>query len=177
MRSSVRLGDRLVGPGQPTYVCAEIGINHNGDVNTALRLVDAAVLAGCDAVKFQKRTPELCVPPEQRDVVRDTPWGPMTYLEYRYQVELGVDDFELIDKHCKDRGIAWFASCWDEPSVDFIEAFDPVAAPGAKPFPITSWPERRSATAATSTRSASTQTICSTLTQYRRSAKTVRAAS
>jgi len=127
MTDTVQLGDRLVGPGQPTYVVAEIGINHNGDVHTAQRLIDAAVLAGADAVKFQKRTPELCVPPEQRDVVRDTPWGPMTYLEYRHQVELGVEDFELIDKHCRDRGIAWFASCWDEPSVDVVERFEPVA--------------------------------------------------
>jgi N-acetylneuraminate synthase len=126
MTSTVLVGDRPIGPGSPTYVVAEIGINHNGDVQNALRLIDAAVLAGADAVKFQKRTPELCVPKDQRDVVRDTPWGPKTYLEYRHIVELDHDDFTLIDKHCRDRGIDWFASCWDEPSVDFIDEFDPI---------------------------------------------------
>src|SRR5213076_465661 len=85
-----------------------------------------AKAAGCDAVKFQKRTPELCVPPEQRDVKRETPWGIMTYLEYRHRVEFGHEQYTQIDRYCNDRGIAWFASCWDEPSVDFIEQFKPV---------------------------------------------------
>jgi N-acetylneuraminate synthase len=76
-------------------------------------------------VKFQKRTPELCVPRHQWDVERDTPWGRMTYIEYRRRVELGRREYEVIDRYCKDRGILWFASCWDEESVDFMEAFDP----------------------------------------------------
>jgi len=88
MAKTVEIGDRSVGIGHPVYIVAEIGINHNGDLGLAKKLVDAALLAGCDAVKFQKRTPEICVPPEQRNVVRDTPWGLMTYLEYRYRVEL-----------------------------------------------------------------------------------------
>jgi len=125
MAKVVEIGGRAVGPGHPTFIIAEIGINHNGDLNIAKRLIDAAVLAGCDAVKFQKRTPDLCVPPGQRDVMRETPWGLMTYLQYRYRVELGYDEYREIDAYCRERGIIWFASCWDKPSVDFIEQFDP----------------------------------------------------
>ncbi|MDY6834947.1 MAG: N-acetylneuraminate synthase family protein [Chloroflexota bacterium] len=116
----------MVGEGCPVYVIAEIGINHNGEVGIAKKLVDAAVLAGCDAVKFQKRTPELCVPPEQRDVVKETPWGFMSYLEYRHRIEWSSREYAEIDTYCREKGITWFASCWDEPSVDFIEGFDPV---------------------------------------------------
>lgn len=121
----VKIADRTVGNGQPAFIIAEIGLNHNGDIDIAKKLIDAATLAGCDAVKFQKRTPELCVPQEQRDVMRETPWGLMTYMEYRYRVEFGKKAYTQIDNHCKERGIIWFASCWDEPSVDFIEKFDP----------------------------------------------------
>ncbi|NSW78197.1 MAG: N-acetylneuraminate synthase family protein [Chthonomonadetes bacterium] len=125
MARTIRIGDRLVGDGQPVYIIAEIGINHNGDVEIAKRLIDAAKLAGCDAVKFQKRTPELCVPPEQRNIPRETPWGLITYMEYRYKVEFGYEQYAEIDRYCKQQGIAWFASCWDIPSVDFIEQFNP----------------------------------------------------
>jgi N-acetylneuraminate synthase len=124
---AVAIGARAVGHDEPVYVLGEIGINHNGDVGNALKLIDAAVLAGADAVKFQKRTPELCVPPEQQSIERDTPWGRMTYIDYRHHVELSRTDYARIDEHCRLRGIAWFASCWDEPSVDFMEEFDPVA--------------------------------------------------
>jgi N-acetylneuraminate synthase len=120
----VNVGDRRVGAGEPAYLIAEIGINHNGDLAIAKKLVDAAMLAGCDAVKFQKRTPELAVPPEQRDLVRETPWGLMTYLEYRHRVEFGQAEFDEIDRYCAEKGIAWFASCWDTDSVAFIEQFD-----------------------------------------------------
>lgn len=119
------LGARAVGDGQPTYVIAEIGINHNGDLDLARQLIDAAVAAGCDAVKFQKRTPELCTPPEQAVQMRQTPWGYISYLEYRFRVEFEQEQYEAIDRHCRERGIAWFASCWDERSVAFIEQFDP----------------------------------------------------
>jgi N-acetylneuraminate synthase len=119
------IGERPVGYGHPCFIVAEIGINHNGDLDIARRLVDAARDAGCDAVKFQKRTPELATPPDMVDCVRDTPWGRMTYLEYRHRVEFGRKEYEALDRHCREAGIAWFASCWDEPSVDFIEAFDP----------------------------------------------------
>jgi len=123
--SSITIGTHQVGPGQPTYVIAEIGINHNGDIDTAKQLVDVAVVAGCDAVKFQKRTPELCVPPEQRDVMRETPWGMMTYLDYRYRIEFGLAEYVELDLYCREKGIDWFVSCWDPDSVGFIEQFEP----------------------------------------------------
>ena len=126
MPREIRLGDRRVGEGHPTYIVAEIGINHNGDVETAKRLIDAAMLAGVDAVKFQKRTPELCVPPEQRDIMRETPWGYITYLDYRHRVEFGQEEYAAIDRYCKERKLTWFVSVWDEPSVDFMESYDPV---------------------------------------------------
>ena len=127
MSDHVMIGDRRVGAGAPAYVIAEIGINHNGDPELARRMIDAAAAAGCDAVKFQKRTPELCVPPEQRDILRETPWGMMTYLEYRHRVEFGAAEYDAIDAQCRALGIHWFASPWDEPSVEFLEAYAPVA--------------------------------------------------
>lgn len=126
MTDTVRIGDRPVGDGHPAYIAAEIGINHNGNLDIAKSLVDAALAAGCDAVKFQKRTPELCVPAEYQDVMRETPWGLMSYMDYRHRVEFGQEGYETIDRYCKEEGIDWFASCWDRPSVDFIEQFDPV---------------------------------------------------
>lgn len=125
MPKSISIGQRVVGSGNPVYIIAEIGLNHNGDLNIAKKLIDAAALAGCDAVKFQKRTPELCVPPEQHNIQRETPWGIMTYMEYRNRVEFGFEEYAEINRHCKEKGTAWFASCWDEPSVDFINQFDP----------------------------------------------------
>ena len=127
MQRTIALGKRTVGDGQPTYVVAEIGINHNGDLEIARSLIDAAAHAGVDALKFQKRTPVLCVPADQRDVKRDTPWGYITYLEYREKVEFGEREFQAIDRHCRDREVDWFASVWDQPSVDFLEAFHPIA--------------------------------------------------
>jgi N-acetylneuraminate synthase len=124
MSREIKIGDRLVGDGHPTYIVAEIGINHNGDLEIARRLIDAAVHAGVDAVKFQKRTPEMCVPPEQRDLMRDTPWGYITYLEYRKRIEFDEDAYREIDSYCKRKGITWFASVWDEPSADLLSALD-----------------------------------------------------
>jgi N-acetylneuraminate synthase len=125
-RREIALGNRAVGDGHPVYIVAEIGINHNGDMETAKKLIAAAHEAGCDAVKFQKRTPDLCVPESQKMKMRDTPWGYITYLEYRHRVEFGREQYEEIDAYCRALGIAWFASCWDEEAVDFIEAFDPL---------------------------------------------------
>lgn len=125
MPEVIRIGNRLVGPGQPVYVIAEIGLNHNGDLDIAKKLIDVAVLANCDAVKFQKRTPELCVPKDQREIKRETPWGIMSYMDYRYRVEFGYDEYRVIDEYCKERNIDWFASCWDVDSVDFLEQFSP----------------------------------------------------
>ena len=124
METTIRVGDRLMGPGEPVYVIAEIGINHNGSLDVARELIDGAAAAGADAVKFQKRTPELCVPVEQWGIERDTPWGRMTYIDYRHKVEFDKDGYAEIDWYCKEKGIHWFASCWDEPSVEFIEQFD-----------------------------------------------------
>jgi N-acetylneuraminate synthase len=125
MPRTIAIGDRVIGDGQPVYVVAEIGINHNGDLEAAKQLIDAAVHAGVDAVKFQKRTPELSVPSEQRGQMRDTPWGYISYLDYRHRLEFGLDEYEAIDRHCREREIPWFASVWDEPSVDFMERFGP----------------------------------------------------
>ena len=121
---SRRLGDRVVGIGNPVYITGEIGINHNGDLANAIALIDKAVDAGCDAVKFQKRTPEVCTPRDQWDIERDTPWGRMSYIDYRHRVEFGVEEYAAIDEHARHRGIAWFASPWDIGSVDFLEGFD-----------------------------------------------------
>jgi N-acetylneuraminate synthase len=123
--TAVRIGDKWVGEGFPVFVVAEIGINHNGSLEMAKRLIDGAAVAGADAVKFQKRTPELCVPPDQWHIERDTPWGRMTYIDYRRRIELGEAEYAAIDRHCRERGILWFASCWDEESVDFMERFAP----------------------------------------------------
>lgn len=116
--------NRKIGYGEPVYVIAEVGINHNGSVEIAKKLISEAAAAGCDAVKFQKRTPELCVPKDQWYLERDTPWGRMTYIDYRHKIEFGKAEYEEIDFHCKLRGIDWFASCWDEEAVDFMEKFD-----------------------------------------------------
>ena len=119
-----RIGDNLVGPGQPVYVIGEIGINHNGDLRNAFALIDAAKAAGMDAVKFQKRTPEVCTPRDQWGIERDTPWGRMTYLDYRHRVEFSAEDYRQIDEYCQEVGIDWFASPWDVESVDFLGAFN-----------------------------------------------------
>lgn len=124
-KGKVRVGNRYIGDREPVYIIAEIGINHNGSLETAKRLIDGALFAGCDAVKFQKRTPELAVPRDQWDIERDTPWGRITYLEYKHRMEFDVEQFGVIDRYCREKGIDWFASCWDEESVEFIEQFDP----------------------------------------------------
>jgi N-acetylneuraminate synthase len=124
MAREMRIGKKRVGDGHPTYIIAEIGINHNGDVEIAKQMIDAAALAGVDAVKFQKRTPEICTPPEQQKQMRETPWGYITYLDYRYKVEFGKDEYAEIDRYCKQKKIDWMVSVWDEPSVDFMEQFD-----------------------------------------------------
>lgn len=125
--AEIQIGNKYVGDGHPVYIIAEIGINHNGSLENAKKLIDGAVFAGCDAVKFQKRTPELCVPKDQWHLERDTPWGRITYLEYRHKVEFGFAEYEQIDYYCKQKNIHWFVSPWDEEAVDFINYFNPVA--------------------------------------------------
>lgn len=127
MTKKVKIGNSWIGDGHPAFLIAEIGINHNGDMSIAKSLIDIAASAGFNAVKFQKRTPELCVPPDQRGKMRETPWGYISYMEYRERVEFGKENYQEIDNYCRERSIQWMSSCWDEPSVDFMEQFDPPA--------------------------------------------------
>ena len=124
MARQVKLGDRMVGDAQPAYIIAEVGINHNGDVEIAKNIIDAAVHAGADAVKFQKRTPKVSTPPAQQSQMRETPWGYISYLEYRHHVEFGLEQYREIDRYCHLKGISWLVSVWDEPAVDFMEQFE-----------------------------------------------------
>jgi len=117
------IGDRAVGHGHPCFIVAEIGINHNGDLELARRLIDAAADAGCDAVKFQKRTVEVVYTPEELARPRENPFGP-TNGDLKRGLEFGEAEYREIAAHCKRRGLLWFASCWDEASVDFMERFD-----------------------------------------------------
>lgn len=110
-----------------TKIIAEIGINHNGDINIAKKLIDVASVAGCDYVKFQKRTPELCVPDEQKTKMRETPWGKITYLEYKEKTEFGKKEYDEIAKYCEHKDIKWFASVWDTESVDFMRNYVDIA--------------------------------------------------
>ncbi len=127
MTDEVQIGRYTVGDGHPVHVIGEIGLNHNGDVEIAKKLIDVAALAGAQAVKFQKRTPEVSTPEHMKTVPRETPWGTMTYLEYRYRVEFEQDQYAEIGAYADSKGLDWFASPWDEPSVDFLEAMDTVA--------------------------------------------------
>jgi N-acetylneuraminate synthase len=127
MTKTIAIGTNKIGDGQPVYVIAEIGLNHNGSVDIAKQLIDVAVEAGAQAVKFQKRTPEISTPEHMKATPRETPWGTMTYLEYRYRVEFEQEQYSEIDRYCKSVGVDWFASPWDEPSVDFLESMNVVA--------------------------------------------------
>lgn len=124
---TVRIGRHPIGGDNPAYLIAEIGLNHNGDVELAKRLIDVAADAGVQAVKFQKRTPEVSTPAHMRDVPRDTPWGVMSYLEYRHRVEFDRAQYVEIGDHVTLRGLDWFASPWDVPSVAFLEDLNVVA--------------------------------------------------
>jgi len=118
----VQIGGRLVGPGHPTFVVGEIGINHNGDLEVAKKLIGAAAVSGCDAVKFQKRTIEVVYTPEELAQPRESPFG-TTNGDLKRGLEFDHNEYAEIDRLCRSLGIFWFASCWDEASVDFIEAF------------------------------------------------------
>jgi N-acetylneuraminate synthase len=124
-KREIKVGARFIGDGHPVFVIGEIGINHNGDVEIAKKIIAGAKHAGCDAVKFQKRSPEICTPKDQWNIERETPWGRMTYIDYRHKVEFREKEYFEIDKYCKEIGMIWFASCWDEEAVDFISQFNP----------------------------------------------------
>jgi N-acetylneuraminate synthase len=129
MAREIKFGNCMVGDGHPAYIIAEVGINHNGDIEIAKKIIDAAVHAGANAVKFQKRTPAVSTPPEQQTQMRETPWGYITYLDYRYKVEFNEEQYREIDRYCREKKIEWMVSVWDEPSVDFMEKFE---TPGYK---------------------------------------------
>ncbi len=119
----VKIGNKLVGEGEPPFIVAEIGINHNGDINIVKKLIDMAFLAGCDAVKFQKRTIEIVYTPEELARERENPFGP-TNGDLKRGLEFGEKEYQEIDRYCKEKGIIWFASPWDTRSVDFLEKFN-----------------------------------------------------
>lgn len=123
----VSIASKVVGKDHPVYVIAEIGLNHNGDVAIAKQLIDVAAEAGVQAVKFQKRTPLISTPEHMRSIPRETPWGTMSYLEYRYRVEFDRDQYIEIGDHANLRGLDWFASPWDVPSLEFLEDLNVVA--------------------------------------------------
>jgi len=123
--STVKIGKKLVGDGQPCYVIAEIGINHNGDIDLAKKLISTAVTAGCNAVKFQKRTVSVVYTAEELAKPRESPFGE-TNGDLKRGLEFGEGEYSEIARFCKDIKIDWFASCWDEASVDFIDRFDPI---------------------------------------------------
>jgi N-acetylneuraminate synthase len=126
MMVQVKIGDRFVGDGNPCYIVGEIGINHNGDLGVARRLIDLASFAGADAIKFQKRTVDVVYTADELAKPRENPFG-STNGHLKRGLEFGQDQYQNIDRYCKEKGIAWFASCWDEASVDFMEQFDPPA--------------------------------------------------
>jgi N-acetylneuraminate synthase len=121
--AEVRIGDTPVGDDHPCFIVAEIGINHNGDIDLAKRLIDLAKFSGCNAVKFQKRTIETVYKPEELAAPRESPFG-TTNGDLKYGLEFGFEEYQEIDQYCKEKDIVWFASCWDEDSVDFIEQFN-----------------------------------------------------
>jgi len=106
------------------YLIAEIGINHNGDMQIAKKLIDATFATGWDCVKFQKRNPLKAVPEDQKNAMRDTPWGRISYLEYKYKVEFEREQYDYIDEYCKEKPIDWSASVWDMDSIEFLEKYN-----------------------------------------------------
>ena len=124
---SITIGSHSIGAGEPVYVIAEIGLNHNGSVELAKQMIDVAADAGAQAVKFQKRTPDVSTPEHMKSVMRETPWGTMTYLDYRYRVEFDREQYIEVGDHALLRGLDWFASPWDEPAVAFLEDLGVVA--------------------------------------------------
>lgn len=124
MASALTIGKHKIGEGLPVYFIAEIGLNHNGSLEIAKKLIDVAAEAGAQAVKFQKRTPAISTPEHMKDVPRETPWGTMSYLEYRYKVEFEKEQYAEINDYCDKLNLDWYASPWDEEAVDFLESMN-----------------------------------------------------
>lgn len=123
-KKEIIIGNEVIRENKDPYLIAEIGINHNGDLQIAKRLIDAAFACRWNAVKFQKRVPEIAVPEAQKSVMRDTPWGRMTYLEYKKRIEFGQEEYDYIDRYCREKPIDWTASPWDIPSLRFLLQYD-----------------------------------------------------
>lgn len=123
-KREIKLGDYVINEEAFPYIIAEIGINHNGDLQIAKKLIDAANACLWNCVKFQKREPDIAIPEAQKDVMRDTPWGRITYLEYKKKIEFGKNEYDYIDRYCREKPIAWSASPWDIPSLEFLLNYD-----------------------------------------------------
>lgn len=123
----MKINNTTINDDSPAYVIAEIGLNHNGDMELAKKLISEAKRCGANAVKFQKRFPDECVPEKKKSELRQTPWGEMSYLEYRHKVEFEEKDYKEIENFCQKENIDWFVSVWDNSSVDFIKKFNPIA--------------------------------------------------
>lgn len=124
MMKEILIGNKKISREGSVFFIGEIGINHNGSLEIAKQIIDVAKMFGLEAVKFQKKVPELCVPESQKNLLRETPWGTMTYLDYKKKMELSEDDYKKIDSYCREKGIIWFASPWDIPSINFLEKFN-----------------------------------------------------
>lgn len=123
MSKCVKIADKIIGNGHPCFIIAEIGINHNGSVALAKKMIDIAVTTGCDSVKFQKRTVDIVYTKEELAKERNSVFG-TTNGDLKRGLEFGYDEYKEIDEYCKEKGILWFTSCWDEQSVDFIDKFN-----------------------------------------------------
>lgn len=121
--AAIKIGNSMIGDGHHCYIVAEIGINHNGDIDIAKRLIDLAKFSGCNAVKFQKRTIDVVYKPEELAAPRESPFG-NTNGDLKYGLEFGLEEYQEIDSYCRQKDLTWFASCWDEGSIDFIDHFD-----------------------------------------------------
>lgn len=119
-KNEIKIGNFVITGNSSVFMIAEIGINHNGDLQIAKKLIDAAFACDWNCIKFQKRTPEICVPEHQKNIVKNTIWGKMKYIEYRNKIEFGPDEYSYIDEYCKNKPILWSASAWDMPSLEFI---------------------------------------------------------
>lgn len=120
----IKIKNKVISEKSPIFFIAELGINHIGSIETAKKLIDMANLCNVDAVKFQKRTPDICVPEYKKNQIYETPWGEIPYIDYKKKIEFEYEEYKEIDRYCKEKEIIWFASPWDIPSVDFLEKFD-----------------------------------------------------
>jgi len=120
----IKIKEKIISATSPIFFIAEIGINHNGSLDDAKKLIDMANICDTDAVKFQKRTPDICVPEDKKRMIYETPWGEIPYIDYKKKIEFWEPEYKEIEKYCKSKNIIWFASPWDLLSVEFLEKFD-----------------------------------------------------